>query len=139
MTRPHDDRGTVTAFVATFTVALIAIAGLVVDGGYVLAARRAALDEAEAAARAGAQAVDEDAVRRGEPVRIDPDAARARVAEFLARTGHDGSAEVSGDTVTVHIKVDQRLAILGMFGVRPVTVEASGSAHGVQGVQDGEP
>ena len=128
-----------TAFVAVFAVALIAVAGLVVDGGYMLAGRRAAFDEAEAAARAGAQAIDEDSLRRGGPVVVQPDEARQRVADYLARTGHEGTVEVNGDSVTVHVRVIQQPTILGLFGVGPVTLEASGTAHGVRAVQDGGP
>jgi hypothetical protein len=137
--RCRGEAGTVTAFVAVFAVALIAVAGLVVDGGYMLAGRRAAFDEAEAAARAGAQAVDEDALRQGGAVVVQPDEARQRVADYLARTGHEGTVEVNGDSVTVHIRVTQQLTILGLFGVGPVTLEASGTAHGVRAVQDGGP
>ena len=128
-----------TAFVAVFAVALIAVAGLVVDGGYMLAGRRAAFDEAEAAARAGAQAIDEDSLRRGGSVVVQPDEARQRVADYLAGTGHEGTVEVNGDSVTVHVRVIQQPIILGLFGVGPVTLEASGTAHGVRAVQDGGP
>jgi hypothetical protein len=136
--RCRGDAGTVTAFVVVFTVALLAIAGLVVDGGYMLAGRRAAFDEAEAAARAGAQAVDEDTLRQGGAVVVEPQAARQRVEDYLSRTGHEGVVEVNGDAVTVRVTVRQRLAILGLFGVGPATIEASGTAHGVRAVQDGE-
>jgi len=34
--------GTVTAFVVCFTIALLVVAGLVIDGGFTLAARRRA-------------------------------------------------------------------------------------------------
>lgn len=136
MRRARTDRGTVTAFVAGFAVALLAMAGLVVDGGYLLAGQRAAFDLAEAAARVGAQAVDEDALRQGDGVVVRPDEARQRVAEYLEGTGHEGTVEVSGDTVTVHVTVTQRLAILGIVGVGPATIHASGSAHGVRSVRE---
>lgn len=74
--RRRSQAGSVTAFVAAFAVALVAVAGLVVDGGYLLAGRSAALDEAEAAARAGAQAVDVGVLRLGGPVAIREDDAR---------------------------------------------------------------
>jgi uncharacterized membrane protein len=137
--RARGDGGSVTAFVVVFTVALLSVAGLVVDGGYMLAERRAAFDEAEAAARAGAQAIDENVLRQTGLVRIDPEVARQRVAAYLTRTGHDGTVDVSGDTVTVHIQFTQRLTILGLFGVGPVTINGSGSAHGVRAVQDQSP
>jgi hypothetical protein len=135
--RCRGETGTITAFVAVFAVALLAVAGLVVDGGYMLAGRRAAFDEAEAAARAGAQAVDEDSLRQGGTVVLQPDAARQRVAEYLSHTGHEGTVEVNGDAVTVQVTFKQRMTILGMFGVGPATIEASGTAHGVRSVQDG--
>ena len=138
MTHARTDRGAVTAFVASFAVALLAVAGLVVDGGYMLAGQRAAFDEAEAAARAGAQAIDEDALRRGDDVAVQPELARQRVADYLARTGHAGTVDINGDTVTVHVTVTQKMAILGIVGVGPVTLHASGTAHGVRAVQDGE-
>ena len=127
------EAGSVTAFVAAFTVALLAVAGLVVDGGYLLAARQSALAEAEAAARAGAQAVDVSALRAGSVV-VVADAARRRVAEYLVRSGHEGEAEVAGDMVTVRVRVAKRLTVLGLFGVAPRMIEASGSARGAQAV-----
>jgi hypothetical protein len=36
----RDERGVVTAFVIVLTTALILVAGLVLDGGYTLAARK---------------------------------------------------------------------------------------------------
>lgn len=137
MKRGQDDRGTVTAFVAGFAVALLAMAGLVVDGGYLLAGQRAAFDLAEAAARVGAQPVDEDTLRQGGGVVVRPDEARQRVAAYLDRSGHEGTVEVNGDTVTVHVTVIQKMAILGIVGVGPATIHASGSAHGVRSVRGG--
>lgn len=133
------EAGTVTAFVAAMTVALVAVAGLVVDGGYLLAGRSAALDEAEAAARAGAQAVDVEILRLGGPVTVREDDAHRRVAAYLARTGHDGEVEVDGDAVTVHVRVPVRLTILGLMGVAPKVVRASGTAHGVRAVGEASP
>ena len=136
--RGRGDAGTVTAFVASFTIALLAIAGRVVDGGYVLAARRAGFDEAEAAARAGAQAVDVDSLRRGGPVTVLPDEARQRALDYLARTGHQGTVDVEGDLVTVHVRFEQPMVLLGLVGVPPATIDATGTARGVQAVTDEE-
>lgn len=134
--RIRGERGTVTAFVASFTMALLAVAGLVVDGGYILAARQRAYDEADAAARAGAQAVDVDALRSGDRATLTTSEAQRRVDEYLRDTGHAGIVEVSGDQVTVRITYDQSLVLLNAFGVGPVTIEATGTASAVQAVQD---
>ena len=128
-----DERGAVTAFVVTFTVALLGVAGLVGDGGFVLAAYRQAADEAEAAARAGTQAVDEGALRAAATIALDPDAARARALDYLAATGYRGRVEVTGDTVRVEVSFERDLTLLRMFGLGPVTVSGDGEAHGVRG------
>ena len=57
--RACDERGQVTVFVVIFMIALIGLAGLVIEGGVALAARRRAINEAQAAARAGAEALNE--------------------------------------------------------------------------------
>ena len=125
-----------TAFVVVFAVALIFLAGLVIDGGHVLAAKRRAMNEAQGAARAGAQAVDVDSYRRGGAFRFDPDGARAAALSYLARTGHAEGAEVtvSGDTVSVSVRFDQPMTILGAGGIGSVWVSGHGSARTVRGV-----
>lgn len=136
MTR--DERGAVTAFVVVFTTTLLLVAGLVIDGGYVLAARRAAINEAEAAARAGAQAVRTDVLRADGPVTIDPTEARRRVLDYLTVSGHAATVDVSGDTVHVEVSFSKPLAILGLAGLGQVTVRGTGEAQGVRGlVQEG--
>jgi hypothetical protein len=132
--RTRGDEGTVTAFVVCFTVALIAVAGLVVDGGSILAARQHAFEDADAAARAGAQAIDEGALRDGQPITLDPTRAQQLAQEQLAASGERGTVTVSGDDVTVVITRTQPLSILGFIGVSSVTIHASGTAHAVRGV-----
>src|SRR5437016_7848352 len=115
--RAHGDNGTVTAFVVCFTVALIAVAGLVVDGGSILAARRHAFEDADAAARAGAQAIDEAALRSGQPVTLNPDRARELAQAQLDASGEIGTIELTGDSVQVTITREQELSILGFAGM----------------------
>lgn len=134
--RGADERGTVTAFVASFTFALIAIGGLVVDGGYLLAERQRAFDEAGAAARAGAQAVDVEVLRGGGSVTLREAEVQRRVDEYLQGSGHHASVEVDGEQVLVRLTYEQPLTVLSAFGVGPVTIEATGAATAVQAVQD---
>lgn len=133
-----NDRGSVTVFVVVFTVALLMVAGLVVDGGYTLAAHRRAFNEAEAAARAGAQAIDMDVLRSTGTVQLDPDAARDRAEAYLATTGDDGTVEVDGDVVRVHVRFEQRMLILSVVGVGPLRIEGDGTARAVRGVLTGD-
>ncbi len=128
-----DERGGVTVFVVIFTTTLLLFAGLVIDGGHLLAARRLAINEAEAAARAGAQAIRTDSLRSDGPVTVDPDAARRRAMEYLAGTGHDATVETADDTVRVEVSFTQPLAILGLAGLGHMTVRGTGEAQGVTG------
>ncbi len=69
----RDEGGQVTAFVTMFMVALVFVAGLVVDGGRLIAAKRRADNRAEQAARAGAQAVSIDVIRSSGAQVLDED------------------------------------------------------------------
>jgi len=131
------DEGQVTAFVVIMVTAIIFIAGLVLDGGNVLAAKRQAGDEAESAARAGAQALDIDAARSAANAhRLDPDAAAQAVQDYVSRTGHRvvGAPQVDCDTVTVTVAIDQPLYILGIGGLGTQTVLGTASARNERGV-----
>jgi hypothetical protein len=134
MRRVRDERGTVTAFVVGFTFALLVVTGLVVDGGGLLSARRVAINEAEAAARAGAQSVDPVSLRGGSTVVLDPETARQRALAYLRTTGHTGVVDVTGDTVTVTVSFSRPMAILGIAGLGSKTVQGRGSAHAAKGV-----
>jgi uncharacterized membrane protein len=134
----RNERGTVTAFVVIMTLALVVMAGLVVDGGYTLAARRRAFNEADAAARAGAQALDEAALRSTGVVRLRPDLARTLAEEHLRDAGVSGEVEVTDTLVTVRVTTTQDMAMLGMVGVGALTIDAEGSARAVQAVREGE-
>jgi hypothetical protein len=131
-----DERGVITAFVVVMTTALILVAGLVLDGGYTLAARRQAIDEADGAARAAAQAVAVST--RGGVVTLDPGRAQAAVDAFLAPTGHAGQASVRGDAVTVTVSFSRRMLILGIGGLVSVQVTGRGTARAVPGIENAE-
>jgi Flp pilus assembly protein TadG len=136
MTRSIGERGQVTAFVVVMTTALIFMAGLVLDGGYVLAAKRRAINEAERAARAGAQSLSEDDLRSSGAQRLDPDKARRAAQDYLARTGHQGQVvSVSGDTITVRVQINRDLLILPGGSM---TVSGTASARNVRGVVSAE-
>lgn len=132
----NDERGAVTAFVACFAVALIAVFGLVVDGGLILASRRQAFNVADAAARVGAQAVDESALRAGTPLRLDDADARRRALDYLDAIGAEGSVDVVGDRITVTVTAERTLSVLGFAGLGPVGVRATGTARAVQAVRE---
>ncbi len=128
------EEGTITAMVIVFTVALLAMAGLVVDGARLYAARRHARDVSAAAARAGAQALDVDAeLSSGAQLIAAIDAANEAQA-FLHAAGETGTVTVIGDRVRVRVSVRTSMLILGLAGVGDQTVNASGEARSTRGV-----
>ncbi len=131
--RLGEEDGMVTAFVVIFTLALLAMAGLVLDGGLALAAKVHAIDDAQAAARAGAQAIDIPLYRSTGTITLDPAQAVADAQGFLAAAGEHGSASVAGETVTVNVTITQPTQILSIVGVDQLTVTGTGSATAQQG------
>lgn len=124
----ESESGMVTAFVVIFTVALLVMAGLVLDGGLALSAKVRAIDDAQAAARAGAQAINIPLYRSTGQITLDPTEARADAEQYLAQAGQSGTVTVNGDQVTVTITVTQRTQLLSLAGIDHLTVSGSGTA-----------
>ncbi|MGH9057035.1 MAG: hypothetical protein ACRDYY_14410 [Acidimicrobiales bacterium] len=127
------ESGMVTAFVVIFTLALLVMAGLVFDGGLALAAKVQAIDDAQAAARAGAQAIDIPLYRSTGQVTLDPTEATADAERYLAGAGHHGTVEVDGEQVTVTVTVSQPTQLLSLAGIGHLTVSGTGTATAEQG------
>jgi Flp pilus assembly protein TadG len=128
-----DDAGSLTAFVAVFCLTLFILVGLVVDGGRAIAARSAAMSEAEQAARAGAGQVSVDSLRSGE-VAIDPASAIRAAEAYLVSVGQPGTTTVVGQMVTVHIVTEDPTTILGIVGIKSIAISVTASAINVHGV-----
>ena len=134
--RPRSDasidgqRGSVAIVMPILAVGLLAMAGLVLDGGAALAARGRAADVAQQAARAGADALTPSSLRRSDPSRlaVDPAAAVAAADQVLAAGDVAGQVSVAGDTVTVTAQVSRKTAMLSAVGINTVTGRASATA-----------
>ncbi len=131
--RLGEEAGMVTAFVVIFTLALLVMAGLVLDGGLALSAKVRAIDDAQAAARAGAQAIDIPLYRRSGTITLDPAEAVVDAQGFLAAAGEHGTVTVAGDTVEVTVAITEPTQILSVVGVDQLTVTGTGSATAEQG------
>ncbi len=129
----NDESGIVTAFVVIFTLALLAMAGLVLDGGLALAAKVQAIDDAQAAARAGAQAIDIPLYRSTGEIALDPTEAVSDAKRFLAASGHTGTVAVEGEKVTVTVRITQPTQILSIVGIDSFQETGTGSATAEQG------
>ncbi|MFC6091589.1 hypothetical protein [Saccharothrix lopnurensis] len=128
-----------TSFVVVLTTGVLALAGLTLDGGLALAAAVRATGQAEAAARAGAQAIDLTAYRDTGTFRVMPDQAVTAARAHLAAEGATGTVTVSGDTVTVTVTAAHPTQLLGLVGIGSLRVHGRGSAHPQRGVTAIEP
>jgi hypothetical protein len=124
--RCEDDRGAITIGVVAFTLTVLIAVGLVYDGGRKLNALSIARDVASNAARAGGQQVAEEVRISGVPV-LDEPRARAVAEQWVADSGHQGSVQVNGSTVTVTVAV----TVQTVFLVGPMTASATEHATAV--------
>jgi Flp pilus assembly protein TadG len=135
--RSRREDGSLSVFVVILATALFALVGLVVDAGRAIAAKGAAMDEAEQAARTGADQVSIDALRQGQ-VEIEPAAAVQAAEGYLNAVGQSGTASVSGSTVTVRIYGSEPTVILSIVGIDHIDFSAVASATNVHGVTRGD-
>jgi hypothetical protein len=125
--------------VVVLVPALLATAGLVIDGGYALAARQEAAGIAEQAARAGADALSRDGLRGTGPLHLDPAAAATAAQDYLTATGHTGTTTVTGDAVRVSVRITRPTAVLSAIGIDTVAATASATAIGITGIGRPDP
>ncbi|MDO5285852.1 MAG: pilus assembly protein TadG-related protein [Actinomycetia bacterium] len=123
MTRQrHHDRGqSVTVFIAVAMVALLAVAGLVVDGGRRATTTRDLQLVAQQAARAGADSAAQLQINGDSGSR-----ATAGAQRFLAAAGVSGSARVRGTVIEVETRAQVPTVFLSVIGIR--SLSASGWA-----------
>jgi len=119
------DRGAISVVMVILVIVVLAGAGLIVDGGRVMIARRHASNVAEAAARAG--------VATATPVSgFRPDVARAAAMSYATRAGAapaDVEIVVTADYVSVTITERRSTVFLILGGRETITVRATGIAR----------
>lgn len=122
------DRGYVSLFIVMMIPVVLVAAGLVLDGGRQLQARRDANGAAQAAARAAVQMTPSELYAKA----LSPDLAAGRGHAELSRQGHGGAVTVAGDNVTV--TVTDTIDRLILPGSASVTGSATSNAStGVNG------
>lgn len=139
MKRAEGDRGTVAMFTTIFAVFVLMLAGLVVDGGLTIHARERAADIAEQAARAAADDVDADYLRRTGKARIVATDEPCRRARLLASEYREVTGSIDCDTsglqsARVAVKIRVRFQLLGVFGFPDLTMSSEASARPQEGI-----
>ena len=132
MRRAHDDEGTVLLLILGLVVLLVLLVTVVVDVTSLFLARKDLLAEADGAALAGAQAVDQERLYRQGigtgPLPLDPAAAERAACAYLADTAAgDGltglRVVVEATTMSVTVRLD---AVVRLPFASGVTAGAAG-------------
>jgi len=129
--RIRSDGGQATAFTVVMTVAVLALAGLVLDAGLAASTKVEAVSAAQSAARAGARELDVAALRTTGVVRIDPAKARAAAQNWLGRARLTGTVTVTGNQVTVSVTTARQTQLLHMLGVTSIPITATATADAI--------
>jgi Flp pilus assembly protein TadG len=126
-TRPSrraGEDGQILVLTVIVALALLAILGLVADGGLVLARHRELQGLADAAARAGAAQLDEASYRasNGRTATLNPTHAQAAAGRYLRTVRFGGEASITATPIQVTIGLSEvvRPIIFGSVGIGPI-------------------
>jgi Putative Flp pilus-assembly TadE/G-like len=134
MSRARDEHGMITLWILGLTISVMFLGGLGLDFWRAVAVRREIASMADAAASAGANGLDEGALRRGD-LQLDEARVRQLVAGQLSEypnasklIGQD--VTVAGAQVNVTLREHVDFTLLGIFmGGGKFTVQASATAE----------
>jgi len=129
----HRDDGRVAVFYAILAPCLIAMLGLVIDGGGKIRALQRADNIAAEAARAAGQAINAPEAILGGRKELDPDAAVAAAHAYIAAAGATcppGCVTIDADLqhLTVQVRIAYQPVVLGAFGVDQMEVTGTATA-----------
>jgi hypothetical protein len=130
------DRGSLTLMLVVMFGTLIALAGLVIDGGGKLAAAENADSVAQEAARAGAGIVDRGTAYANGQFVVNEAQAEAAAHQFLAAAGYAGSVGPgpAPNTIEVTVHLTEPTKVLSIIGINNFTVNGQATATLVSGV-----
>ncbi len=129
------ERGALTLFVAILFPALLAFAGLDVDGGTKLDTYEQASAYAAEAARAGAGQVDQSEAYSKATFVVDEPEAIAAARAYLAAAGVSGTVTAVGDdAIRVTVTITTHTKILSIIGIDTVTSTSTATASLLSGV-----
>jgi Flp pilus assembly protein TadG len=135
------ERGSFSLILVIMAVALLALAGLVVDGGAKLNEAENASAVAQEAARAGAGMVDQQNAYANGTFTVDSSQAVAAAQAYLASMASDGGTAYAGsvtaptpDSIQVTVTVTEPTRILSIIGIDSMTATGTATASLVTGV-----
>jgi Flp pilus assembly protein TadG len=129
------ERGSITLMLLVLFVGLIALAGIVIDGGAKLNQAENANAIAQEAARAGAGMVNQGAALSTGSFVVDQNQAVAAAQQYLASHGYQGSASpVGARSIQVNVTVTASTHVLSIIGIDTMSSTGSATASLVTGV-----
>lgn len=129
------ERGSVTLMLLVLFLALIALAGIVIDGGAKLDQAENANAIAQEAARAGAGVVDQGSAYGSGSFTVNQGEAIAAAQRYLATAGYRGTVSApTPDTIQVTVTVTSPTRVLSIIGIDSMTSTGSATASLVTGV-----
>jgi uncharacterized membrane protein len=130
--------GQILVLTLVVALALLAILGLVADGGLLFARHRELQAIADAAARAGAGQLDEATYRAsdGRTAQLDPTQASAAARRHLRAAGFTGQATIATTTgqVTIGLAEPFRTPIFNNVGFSPIRLAVRARAEPRTGI-----
>jgi type IV secretory pathway TrbL component len=133
--RPPGERGSVTLMLLVLFVALIALAGIVIDGGAKLEQAENASAVAQEAARAGAGMVDQTRAYSTGSSTVDDAQAVAAAQQYLTAGDYQGTVTApTPTTIEVTVTMTQPTRVLSILGIDSMTSTGTATASLVTGV-----
>jgi uncharacterized membrane protein len=130
--------GQILVLAVVVGLALLAILGLVADGGLLFARHRELQAVADAAARAGAAQLDEATYRAsdGRTAQLDPTQASAAARRHLRAAGFTGQTSITATTgqVTIGLAETIRTPIFNNVGFSPIRLAVRARAEPRTGI-----
>jgi Flp pilus assembly protein TadG len=129
------ERGSITLMLLVLFVALIALAGIVIDGGAKLNQAENANAIAQEAARAGAGMVNPGNAYSTGSFTVDQSQAVAAARQYLATAGYHGTVTTVGtESIQVTVTVTAPTRVLSIIGIDSMSSTGSATASLVAGV-----
>jgi Flp pilus assembly protein TadG len=135
----RSERGAVSVLVIGIAIALLVMAGLVVDGGNAINARQKISDDVEQAARAGADQIDVLSLRERGIIVVLEGQARIAATSYLVGLGYDSArigVDVAGNEVSVRAEDTINTQLLTLIGRNTFNVEGTATARPAAGIID---
>jgi Flp pilus assembly protein TadG len=133
--RAERDRGSITLMLAALGVALIALAGIVIDGGAKLRAAENANAVAQEAARAGAGMVNRSTAYSTGSFVVDQAQAIAAARAYLAANNLHCCVTAQGTkAIRVTVTITEPTSVLSIIGIDSMSSPGSATASLVTGV-----